>query len=631
MTEKKQSYIDLISFFNKPGNVQTQIISDYEGEQIPDISDNLLICGDILDSTVGGGGDSSQISVNGSVGGISKNHNLYNIYQVLTKNNIRLLLGNRDLNKLKCLPLCKMKVLKADNKKQIIDFNNGNINLSTETYEKYKTLVKNNDWIGDMNNWLPFWNDTVYDESKNKKVWNSIYAVNQSETPFLDRFNKIFGTDGSVGTMSAGNLLYTIPFEVFGVANVTEDNKKNTDYLAFIVLSVFNAGFNKSDKSDKSYRLIEIKDNLHETYINGLLYRFYKAIGTEKINFIGYFNLEKSLYVFSHGGITSDLIENPKFNDLLEQIKKDYTKITNSEQLSQKGGAIKEFTEKDIIKSLNTHNSDVCLLISQFMEKFYFCMEQSINADLTEYKYMPSPEMLLLMTLSAPYKPDSKDSRFVMRSPINPGIVNILSNGFVCSNATLTQIFGHVPKGFGPTFFTLQNGDKKSYIANIDMSQSFKYSGWAGKTNVQIGFNSNTTQFTLYYVLDISNDTKIQKSNKTNLTNINYKEDNGKYILINTTDPTDKKLVISQTLDKIFENEETLKTELKDKIGTNVILYHGFKSDDKLHIFSLSDFITSFNKVLVLYNSAVPSKTGGYYEKYMKYKTKYIALKNSML
>ena len=41
--------------------------------------------------------------------------------------------------------------------------------------------------------------------------------------------------------------------------------------------------------------------------------------------------------------------------------------------------------------------------------------------------------------------------------------------------------------------------------------------------------------------------------------------------------------------------------------------------------------MTSHNKVLVLYKSTVPVKSGGYYEKYMKYKTKYIALKNSML
>lgn len=703
----KGSNIDLQTFLNTTDITQTKIISDYEGEKIPELTENLLICGDIIDSTVGGGGDSSKMPVNGHVGDISKNHNLYNIYRVLTDDKIRLILGNRDFNKIKCLPLCKMKYImtvkkqteqkdkkeKEKEKTDIENFNNGKLDLSLDTYKTYFELIKKNDWIANMNNWLPFWNDTTMEigdkQGTNYKTWRDAYKVAASKTPFLDRFNKIFGVDGSVGTMSAGNLLYTIPFEVLGVDEVKQNipeksnqiveisapkdetpdikteretknkkNRKNMDYLAFIVLSVFNAGFNKIDisaKSVKQYSTIATKDNLHATYINGLFYRFYKAIGTEKVNFMGYLTIDnKKLYLFSHGGITSDLIENPNITDLQAQIAKDYEKITNSEKktTSQQGGAIevtKEFEQEKIKQALNIYNDNVCKIVQKFMNEFYECMEgiKTNKSDLSEYTYMPSHDMLLLLSLGAPYKPvttDKRDTKFVMRSPINPGIVEIINSkqGFVCTDAILTQIFGHVPKGFGPTFFTLEKGKNKSYLANIDMSQSFKYSGWAGKTNVTIGFNRNTNIFTLYYVLDFSNDTKISESDKKELTQIFNKdsegkinnEDNGKYILINITEePLDKNLIISQTLDNIFENEENLKTELKDKIKSNVILYHGFKSDDKLHIFSLSDSMTSFNKVLVLYKSTmpVPVQSGGYYEKYMKYKTKYIALKNSML
>jgi hypothetical protein len=354
------SVIDLTTFFNTSGIIQTHIISDYEGEKIPDISENILICGDIIDSTVGGGGDASQMPFTGSVGDISKNHNLYNIHKVLTNPNIRLILGNRDFNKIKCLPLCKMKYMTTPNKdkqkigeekQNIQQFNNGNINLSTDTYTKYKDIIINNDWIANMNNWLPFWNNSVFTQTIKKKekdqagiekevdqpnanyyTWHDAYDVKKSTTPFLDRFNKIFGTDGSIGTMSAGNLLYTIPFEVFDVDNlnkyITEQKITNKDdYLAFIVLSVFNAGFNKNEKKQEKqeiekYNFITSETNLHDTYINGLLYRFYTAIGKEKINFMGYANLSDKLYVFSHGGITSDLIKNPTLKDLQEQIKK---------------------------------------------------------------------------------------------------------------------------------------------------------------------------------------------------------------------------------------------------------------------------------------------------------------------
>lgn len=676
------SVIDLTTFFNTPGI--THIISDYEGEKIPDISENLLICGDIIDSTVGGGGDSTQMPVNGLVGGISKNFNLYNIHQVLTKPNIRLILGNRDLNKIKCLPLCKMKYMKkkyeikeAENikdeiikeKDNIQKFNNGNINLSTDTYEKYKAIIKKNDWLANMNNWLPFWNKSVFEKiiktkekdqsglekevekpNPNYNTWRDTYDVTKSTIPFLDRFNKIFGADGSIGTMSAGNLLFTIPFEVFGVDNlnkyITEQKITNKDdYLAFIVLSVFNAGFNKNDKSDKSdktYQTIKQDDYLHNTYINGLLYKFYKAIGKEKINFMGYYNLADKLYVFSHGGITSDLIETPSINDLQDQIIKDYDKITNSEeafQPSQTGGAInvtKSFTKDTITKSLDTYNQNVCKIVQKFMDDFYQCIEDQYTTtftDLSVYTYKPSKDMLLLLSLSAPYRPDRPEDvkdMFVTRSPINPGIVEITKKGFVCKDTQLTQIFGHVPKGFGPTFFTLKMGDKKSYLANIDMSQSFKYSGWAGTTNVKIIFTRSKNEFTLHYDLDISNDTKIKKSEKTSITNIVWKDDNGKYILKNIDELGDKKLTITQTLDEIFTNEEKIKTELKDIIGSNFILYHGYNQTNQAHVFTLSDSITSYNKVLVLYKST-ESQAGGYYEKYMKYKSKYLKLKQSII
>jgi len=659
------SVIDLTTFFKTPGITQTQIISDYEGEKIPDITENLLICGDIIDSTVGGGGDASQMPINGSVGGISKNHNLYNIYKVLTKPNIRLILGNRDFNKIKCLPLCKMKYMTTpdknkkkqeaikEEKQNIQQFNNGNINLSKDTYDTYKAIIINNDWIANMNNWLPFWNNSVFTQTiktkenekeveqpnPNYNTWHNAYDVKKSTTPFLDRFNKIFGQDTLVGTMSAGNLLYTIPFEVFDFSKITED-KKNTDYLAFIVLSVFNAGFNKNDKNDKPYQPIKHNDNLHNTYINGLLYRFYTAIGEEKINFMGYANLSDKLYVFSHGGITSDLINNPSIKDLQGQIKKDKDKITNNEkassQTSQKGGAIivtESFKLNQIIQSLNEYNKNVCKIVRKFMDDFYKCIDDNKFADLSIYTYMPSKDMLLLLSLSAPYRPaDVKDKdMFVTRSPINPGIVEITKKGFVCKDTQLTQIFGHVPKGFGPTFFTLKMDDKNSYLANIDMSQSFKYSGWAGKTDVKIGFNQNTENFTLYYVLDI-NDKKIQNSGKTSIKDIVCKNENGNYILINTTEPSDKNLIISQNLDDIFTNEEKIKTKLQSDISKNIILYHGYNQTNQAHVFSLSDSITSHNKVLVIYKEpTTSSQAGGYYEKYMKYKSKYLKLKQSII
>jgi hypothetical protein len=658
---------NLTEFFNTRNITHTHIISDYEGEKILDLESgkNLLICGDILDSTVGGGGDASKISVNGSVGGISKNHNLYNIHQVITNNNIQLILGNRDLNKLKCAVLCKVK----NNN----DFNIGNITLNKTDYEKYKPIIKQNGWIADMNNWLPFWNPKI--DSDFKDNWNKAYDITKSNTPFLDRFYKIFGVDGSEGTMSAGNLLYTIPFEVLGVDGIKKNKpnitseileipqpksetekepmelknskiRENKDYLAFIVLSVFNAGFNKNSKKIDYTTTIDENTNLTNTYINGLFYKFFNNVG-KNINFIGYLPLDKELYLFSHGGITADLINKPELEDLKKLIDTHKAKITNTEAETQVGGAIivdNEFTSTKIIESIVSYNNSLNELLIKVLNNLCDCNEKIKSGQISvdEYKQIPTNDVLLLLSLSAPYRPTDKEESFVMRSPINPGIVELIDKkekkSFVCSDAKLTQIFGHVPKGFGPSFFTLKKGDKKSYIANIDISQSFKYSGWAGKTDVKIGFNKTEKIFTLYYTLDFSDAKKIQKSDKDIDTlktifiegedkKINTK-DNGKYILINCDDLVEKKLTISQKLEDIFTNEEKIKENLKDKLGSNVILYHG-KTGENIHVFTLTDSNSSFNKVLVLYKE--PSQSGGYYEKYIKYKNKYMKLKNSML
>ncbi len=665
---KKQEVnpINLTDFFNS--NKQTHIISDYEGEQIPEQYQkqkdlNLLICGDILDSTVGVGGDDTQMPVDGSVGKISKVANLYNIYQITENPQIKLILGNRDLIKLKCIALCKIKYKKGST--EINNFNQGNINLSYDTYTEYKNLIKKNEWLANVNNWLPFWNNTTLDSTSgdNYNRWHENYNVSTAETPFLDRFNRIFGRDTAKGTMSADNLLYTIPMEIFEIPSQNNQNylyktvvnklgsefttnMKDIakDYLAFIVISVFNAGFNNYDKKNKDYKSFDENENLTDTYINGLFYRFFNEVG-KKINFLGYADLENKLYLFSHGGITADLINNPDVEELKKIIHTNKDKITNI----QHGGATdtnNSFDKQTIVNALKTCNDALCELVQNYINgdnSFYICIKNIIqnNIDLAKQTYIPPENILLLLSLSALYKPDNKEL-FVLRSPINPGVVNMLTSpngGFVCSDAELTQIFGHIPKGFGPTFFTLHNkeNDRKSYIINLDMSQSFKYFGNAGKTDVKVGYNQ--AEFKLFYTLDFSKLTQI--NDKPSLEQIIYKNenqkdvDNGKYIVIGKEED-DKIFKINTNIKDMFEKAENIQTSLNGKIPQkNVILYHGFDQKKNVHIFSLSDGITSHNKVLVLYkeneSSGSSGQQGGYYEKYMKYKAKYIALKNRML
>ena len=603
----------------------------------------------MIDSTVGYSGDTSQMDITGETGStedfkttrIPKTFNLYNIRYALNNKNVQLLFGNRDLNKIKCAILCKIKNDKND--PSIDNFNNGDISISYNVYKNF-LKIKEYKWLANMNNWLPFWNPTSLNATKdNYKIWHSEYDISTSDTPFLDRFNKIFGPDTTVGTMSAGNLLYTIPFEVL---TIPEEQKEDKDYLAFIVLSVFNAGFNKKDKGRIiNYKKIEPGTNLHDTYINGLFYKFFTKIGKgTHINFIGYVKNDNKteLYLLSHGGITNDLItkhENiiTELKDLITQNKK---QITNTEDKQQSGGAINVdsvFDSEEIIKAVTSYNEQLCDLVKECMIKLYDCMETQLKQNINKIEnVIPTDEMLLILALGAPYKPNPHELRFVMYSPINPGIAEILTKnkGFVCSDKTMIQILGHVPKGFGPTLFTFGNAGKKSHIVNIDISQSFKYNGLAGTTDVKLVYKLNSLQ--MDYTLDIR---QLRKNDKKDLTTLNFQSpgdnDSKNYCHINISDNElkDKIFKVNNSITILCEQEEEIKGLLENetKIPKGYkILYHGCTAEN-IHIFSISDKYDSPNKILVLYKYGEESQAGGYYAKYMKYKQKYLQLKNTSM
>ena len=126
------------------------IISDPEGFKIPDVpeGEELYICGDLVDSVIKGKNNFLP----------AKSHNLHNIRECITKDNVFLAFGNRDLNKIKCKWLCELK--KSDDPQNILVrlFNNGSIMLN---YESYKSIVAlEPEWVHNHKNWYPYWNAT---------------------------------------------------------------------------------------------------------------------------------------------------------------------------------------------------------------------------------------------------------------------------------------------------------------------------------------------------------------------------------------------------------------------------------------------------------------------------------------
>jgi hypothetical protein len=465
------------------------IISDYEGEEINsklyNNNNKLLICGDILDSTVGGGFQQNFIRAEGKINNIPKIYNLRNISAIVTNPNIHLIFGNRDINKFKCKFLTKMKTTQH---LDVCDkFNKGMIDLSMDTYTEI--LKHGIQWKADTKHWYPFWNPKINEHMTYWSTPETNVVSKYDNKIFLTRFYRIFGIDGSQGTMSATNLLYTIPLELGITIDENLINKKEyLDYLAFIVLAVFRVMTIYNEKPVdgniiKDISKIQTITPLKDTILNGLLSKLYS--GLPNTSYVSYFNDDKNkkLYIFSHGGITSNIIQEFKVFNMLNPLIKHLN--NNKKLLTNMNGGNIEFNSKYIIQKLEIINKQY---INNLIQSFKKPQQTAYNPN--KYDYKPTTHMLLALSLSAPYKPN-QDMQFVLNSTIMPGIDEIQNHLFYCSDSNIVQIFGHIPKGFATSIAKHDNNGNpkyKTYLINLDYSQSYKYTGLGGKTNCFLFF-----------------------------------------------------------------------------------------------------------------------------------------------
>lgn len=94
MLKKTYSISDLEGFY------PTQMLPIYEAIKINKDREELIICGDIMDSTV-------RTQINYDILKL-KSNNIKTIYDIVTNPNIFLTFGNRDLNKIKVGPLTEL-------------------------------------------------------------------------------------------------------------------------------------------------------------------------------------------------------------------------------------------------------------------------------------------------------------------------------------------------------------------------------------------------------------------------------------------------------------------------------------------------------------------------------------------
>ncbi len=607
------SNTNLENFF-RSGNVN--IISDHEGEEINshlyNHENKLLICGDILDSTVGGGFEQNFIRAEGKINNIKKIYNIRNIAAIVNNSNIHLIFGNRDVNKFKCKFLTKMVSKK---KLDIFDnFNKGNIDLSETT--TYRNLVSSSiQWKADTKHWYPFWNKNINDHIS---YWSTpeTNVDKYGKYIFLTRFYRIFGADGSDGTMGAANLLYTIPLELgITIDSARIDDKKYLDYLAFIVLAVFRTMTIYNEKP-LDIKLIEDINNigaiktLKDTILNGLLGKFYSLPNT---SFVSYFNDKKNnvLYIFSHGGITSTMIKEFKVFDNLNPLIKHLN--DNKKSLTMSGGNI-EFNSRQIIDKIEEVNK---AYFNNLIFSFRKPQQTAYNPN--KYDYKPTTQMLLTLATSALYKPN-QDMQFVLNSTITPGIDEIQNYLFYCSDSNIVQIFGHLPKGFATNIAKYSDSKYKTYLINLDFSQSYKYTSLGGKTNCFLFFQKDNIENGP--LINSSLDITQLVNNRSVTTDINPTETNTNKFITDTKINGNILTLLRNLFDvELMNYDEYIPKDIEYK-------YHGLFTDANKIEYYVFTTLNRHYKILVIKRKI--NKQQSAKDKYYKYKMKYLKLKMSL-
>ncbi len=557
------------------------IISDLEGFNIPEFTTKrLVITGDLIDSAGAAGYNVAKTILN------HKSYNLRNIHKVISNNNIDIILGNRDINKLKCYILCKLKGETDVIKK----FNFGKIDLTEENYNLLKTNIN---WIEDMRDWYPFWNPNMFiNDNKMFNQWKTLPPA----TTFLDRFNQIFGPDGSVGTMGAPYLLHAIPLEL----NISGDD----DFKAFICLAIFNSMTCPITPSMMSYTMVtryssvtnileydenkytyyippkpwDELDKKNSSFVRGWLYMLYRKSCVVKI-----IETDNKIILLSHGGITKELANVENISDIFKTYENMYNKKSFSASSAMIGGGLYNVTDIVSDKKLRSLVFNYNELFKKYILDFY--------------KVLDPAKLFVLLVLSAPFDTNKYNthtkrqlnilySPTSLYSPILSGI-NLLRKSYFTSNKHLYQVIGHAPNGFAPSIDVLVNDkNKEAYVINMDTSNSYYSSSLFIPTDDNVKRFStlkiNGDRLTMNSYIDITNIPETGTFQDKDKNNISYKP------LDKDASFTGNEIIINMDVNDMIINSKN--------IGQD-IFYHGQMNNYDIYTKNIPD---TFNKILYI-------------------------------
>jgi hypothetical protein len=619
----------------------TILISDIEGYKIdyflPDMyNGNIYILGDFIDSTASSKlvytlqpDDDNIENIIGYELFNKKSFNLYNIHTIITNPKIKIILGNRDLNKIRLL-----FALELDDNVKYKEFNEGLCNLTFDNFIiNYNSTLK---LKYPMKLWKPIWNPeklSFFNEGLNAC---NIFTC-------MEIFTMIF-----TYSFSASYLLETIYNEIIKLNFIQEllqiDLIQN--YKAFLVIAIFRSLLMKNDDMPLP---LDFSDNTTKC-IKGLLYKLYNK--ATMIEFVDLGNNKDLL--LSHGGITKYFLNtyhhNNYYNFIYQFSNIKYENIVNEEE-------IYNIIEKSNYTSTETCNlKQKCNNFNTIYTKYLLCIYNNYmingnfkfdNTNITNFDICTSYQnfinnkidisvalsFFLIMTTSILL---SKNNLYKLInseltqpingyiniiSPIGPGYEKIMKETDLhfeyTTNRELYQIFGHQPFGFATSYCKIRDNH---YLICIDTSNSF--AGTYLNNNIYKNYIKINKGNIISYTNFKFNIINKQIFNNTTLTDSSIWEKQLYYSSDFTNTETENKLIINLTHIAIP------KFPLVYIIGTNKLLFNYHGQFNNFYYFTTTQ---GFNKIFYILNNDDLNTfiriMNIYQNKYLKYKKKYLSLK----
>ena len=449
---------------------------------------NFIYLGDLFDS-----------SCKGSRGVYSKecdpytikdnfSYNIRNLrYLKNNKDNSQIFLGNRDVNKLKLLELLKFE---NEENWQNIFGKKANIltiakDLSQQINQRVFQWKYNTEAKWEEGSLKPLWGQGNKEKYLNQGKWESF----QSITNCNDMFDRIFGADTAVGTMSADFLKNTIYNEIKQMYNIQEEI--DDEIKSAVALVVFKLLMTSSSNNDNLY------NNLSKTLKDFVQnYSFVDLLQQNNVHFCKAIQSENNILCFSHSGIENNLITIDQF----KEIEKKYTGEINPEPAT--------------FQNINSLNTDLREKLRDLIEN----KSNDISEDIYRFLY-----------ISAGFKNN--------HSPIVPNAGPVGYNEFTKNHTkqfnvdgkNIIQFTGHQPVGIS-TLFNISNKDEGKYniVFSIDrynnVDNLFDFDKKYKSNNSNLSLNKN--KINLKTLIEFGNEPDIfnYTANKSNeLTEIKNK------------------------------------------------------------------------------------------------------------